>query len=295
MTSPALARRPRPQGPGPHAVARRPGARPRARAAGGGHDARASTAAPGVGAGTELAQLREYQPGDDVRQLDAAASARTGDAARAPPGARAAHDDLDRARRLAVDGVRHRRAAEERRRRGRGDRARPARGPPRRPGGPDALRRRAPRSCCRRAAGRRASAGDRAAASARGGARTARATPRASGARSRGVGRLARCPGSSPWSPTSAGSAGWAGRCARSGPRHSLVAVEVRDPREETLPAVGTLRLVDPETGARGRGGHARPRASRGATPSASARRARPCARSCARPARTTSCSTEAP
>src|SRR3954447_12971481 len=34
--------------------------------------------APGVGAGTELAQLRPYQPGDDVRQLDAAATARTG-------------------------------------------------------------------------------------------------------------------------------------------------------------------------------------------------------------------------
>ena len=34
--------------------------------------------APGVGAGTELAQLRVYQPGDDVRQLDPAASARTG-------------------------------------------------------------------------------------------------------------------------------------------------------------------------------------------------------------------------
>ena len=33
---------------------------------------------PGAGLGTELAQLREYQPGDDVRQLDAAASARTG-------------------------------------------------------------------------------------------------------------------------------------------------------------------------------------------------------------------------
>src|SRR4051794_11000393 len=34
--------------------------------------------APGVGAGTELFQLRPYEPGDDVRQLDAAASARTG-------------------------------------------------------------------------------------------------------------------------------------------------------------------------------------------------------------------------
>src|SRR3954470_19797640 len=34
--------------------------------------------APGVGSGTELAQLRPYQLGDDVRQLDPAASARTG-------------------------------------------------------------------------------------------------------------------------------------------------------------------------------------------------------------------------
>lgn len=35
--------------------------------------------AAGVGAGTELAQLRSYQVGDDVRHLDAAASARTGE------------------------------------------------------------------------------------------------------------------------------------------------------------------------------------------------------------------------
>jgi uncharacterized protein (DUF58 family) len=34
--------------------------------------------AAGLGAGTELAQLRPYQVGDDVRRLDAAASARTG-------------------------------------------------------------------------------------------------------------------------------------------------------------------------------------------------------------------------
>jgi uncharacterized protein (DUF58 family) len=32
----------------------------------------------GVGSGTELAQLRPYQPGDDVRQLDPSATARTG-------------------------------------------------------------------------------------------------------------------------------------------------------------------------------------------------------------------------
>ena len=33
----------------------------------------------GVGAGTELAQLRPYQVGDDVRHIDAAATARTGE------------------------------------------------------------------------------------------------------------------------------------------------------------------------------------------------------------------------
>jgi uncharacterized protein (DUF58 family) len=31
--------------------------------------------------------------------------------------------------------------------------------------------------------------------------------------------------------------------------RHDVVAVEIRDPREEELPSVGVLRLVDPETG----------------------------------------------
>jgi uncharacterized protein (DUF58 family) len=33
---------------------------------------------PGVGLGTELAQLRPYEPGDDVRHIDPAATARTG-------------------------------------------------------------------------------------------------------------------------------------------------------------------------------------------------------------------------
>ncbi|MBA2506972.1 MAG: DUF58 domain-containing protein, partial [Thermoleophilaceae bacterium] len=34
--------------------------------------------AAGVGVGTELAQLRPYQPGDDIRRIDPNASARTG-------------------------------------------------------------------------------------------------------------------------------------------------------------------------------------------------------------------------
>src|SRR5436305_12856841 len=77
MTPPALVRPAGRQGPGPVpaplvdaldlAIARRaagvlPGERK----------------APGVGSGTELFQLRPYEPGDDVRQLAPAASARTG-------------------------------------------------------------------------------------------------------------------------------------------------------------------------------------------------------------------------
>jgi uncharacterized protein (DUF58 family) len=33
--------------------------------------------------------------------------------------------------------------------------------------------------------------------------------------------------------------------------RHSVLAVEIRDPREGTLPSVGRLALIDPETGQR--------------------------------------------
>ena len=63
--------------------------------------------AAGVGAGTELAQLRPYEVGDDVRQIDAAATARTGE-----PHVRLHVPERTLttwivARRLAVDGVRH--------------------------------------------------------------------------------------------------------------------------------------------------------------------------------------------
>ena len=68
--------------------------------------------AAGVGAGTELAQLRAYQVGDDVRQIDAAATRAHRRAARARARAGAHADDVARDRRLAVDGVRHRRPAE---------------------------------------------------------------------------------------------------------------------------------------------------------------------------------------
>ncbi len=43
---------------------------------------------------------------------------------------------------------------------------------------------------------------------------------------------------------------GWRGPLVSLSARHSVVAVEVRDPREEALPRAGHLALVDPETGA---------------------------------------------
>jgi uncharacterized protein (DUF58 family) len=41
----------------------------------------------------------------------------------------------------------------------------------------------------------------------------------------------------------------WAGPLRRLGQRHDVVVAEVLDPRELELPSVGVLRLVDPETG----------------------------------------------
>ena len=47
------------------------------------------------------------------------------------------------------------------------------------------------------------------------------------------------------------GQDGWTNALGSLRTRHSVLAVEVRDPREGTLPAVGHLALVDPETGER--------------------------------------------
>jgi uncharacterized protein (DUF58 family) len=45
------------------------------------------------------------------------------------------------------------------------------------------------------------------------------------------------------------GQLGWRGPLRALAHRHSVVAIEVRDPREGELPDVGHLVLVDPETG----------------------------------------------
>jgi uncharacterized protein (DUF58 family) len=43
----------------------------------------------------------------------------------------------------------------------------------------------------------------------------------------------------------------WARSLAALGARNTVLAVEVRDPREHELPNVGRLAMVDPETGGR--------------------------------------------
>ena len=88
--------------------------------------------AAGLGAGTELAQLRPYEVGDDVRQIDAAATARTGEPhvrLHVPERTLTTWIVLDVSPSMAFGTAR---APEGRRRRGRRARARPAGRAPRR-------------------------------------------------------------------------------------------------------------------------------------------------------------------
>jgi uncharacterized protein (DUF58 family) len=202
---------------------------------------------PGAGAGTELVQLRPYQVGDDVRQLDAAATARTGVPhvrLQVPERALTTWLVLDVSPSMAfgtearlkadvAEGVAVAVARLATRRGGRAAllRSGAAEGrmlPPR--GGRHA----------QVAIERALAEGVAPDQSAPGGA-LARALVRA--------GRMARRPGLvvvvSDFRED-----GWRGPLASLSARHSVVAVEVRDPREAALPRAGHLALVDPETGA---------------------------------------------
>jgi uncharacterized protein (DUF58 family) len=67
----------------------------------------------------------------------------------------------------------------------------------------------------------------------------------------RRVGRMARQPGLVVAVSDFRDQHGWQRPLASLRVRHSVVAVEIADPRESELPAVGHLALIDPETGAR--------------------------------------------
>jgi uncharacterized protein (DUF58 family) len=65
----------------------------------------------------------------------------------------------------------------------------------------------------------------------------------------RGTGAVARARGFVAIVSDFRGDRSWAGPLRTLTSRHGVLAVEVRDPREQELPAVGDLWLVDPETG----------------------------------------------
>lgn len=204
---------------------------------------------PGAGAGTELAQLRPYQVGDDVRRLDPAATARTGVAhvrLQVPERLLTTWVLLDvsasmafgTAQRLKADVAEGAALVLGRLATRRGGRvALMAFGAP-------ARRFLAPRG------GR--------------GAIVAFRKLLAEGTSPDGhehggalleslarVGRLARQPGLVAVLSDFRGPRDWRVPLAGLARRHSVLAVEVRDPREGSLPAVGRLALVDPESGRR--------------------------------------------
>lgn len=203
--------------------------------------------AVGAAAGTELAQLRPYQIGDDVRHLDPAASARTGE-----PHVRLhvpertlttwivldvspsmAFGTADRLKADVAEGVALvlgrlavRRAGAVALVRFGDGRARVT--PPRgsRPG-LVALRR----------------------ALAEGVVADGHGEPGALADALMRVGRMARLPGLVAIVSDFRDHAGWAAALGAVRARHSVVAVEVTDPREMEIPAAGRLSVVDPETG----------------------------------------------
>jgi uncharacterized protein (DUF58 family) len=202
----------------------------------------------GVGSGTELAQLRPYQPGDDVRQLDPSATARTGIphvrqqvpermlttwmALDVSPSM--AFGTADRLKSDVAEGVVDVLGALAVRRGGRvalltygGPRTQIV--PPR--GGRGAR------------IGLRRALGEGVAADGVSGEPLASALAR--------LGRLARLRSLVVLVSDFAGpTAEWARPLAAMGGRHTVLAVEIRDPREAELPSVGRLAMVDPETGA---------------------------------------------
>ncbi|MFL5826783.1 MAG: DUF58 domain-containing protein [Thermoleophilaceae bacterium] len=204
--------------------------------------------AAGLGQGTELAQLRPYEIGDDVRQIDASATARTGE-----PHVRLhvpertlttwllvdvspsmAFGTADRLKYDVAEGVSQVLGRLAVRRAGSvglvtfGAGSKPRIVPPRaaKPG-VVAVRR----------------------ALSEGVAADGAADPHALANALRAVGKVALQPGLVVVISDFRDQTGWTRPLGALRARHSVLAVEIRDPRELELPAVGRLALVDPETG----------------------------------------------
>jgi uncharacterized protein (DUF58 family) len=205
--------------------------------------------AAGVGVGTELAQLRPYEIGDDVRHIDAAATARTGQPhirLHVPERALTTWIVLDVSPSMAFGTARRLKA----------DVAEGAalvfgRLGVRRAGsvglvdfGASAPRVLAPRGSKPGMVALHRTLTD-------GVSPDGQQDPEALAAALRRAGRLARQPGLVVVISDFRDQRAWERPLGSLRVRHSVLALEIIDPREAELPAVGHLQLVDPETGAR--------------------------------------------
>ena len=205
--------------------------------------------AAGVGVGTELAQLRAYQVGDDVRQIDAAATARTG-----VPHVRVhvpertlttwlvidvspsmAFGTADRLKSDVAEGVAQVIGRLAVRRAGRIALL---------TCGSGRMRLIPPRGSRPALIGVRRTLSE-------GVGVDGQCEPHALAHALGRVGRIAVQPGFVVVVSDFRGYHDWTTMMGALRMRHSVLAVEVRDPRETALPAVGRLALIDPETGQR--------------------------------------------
>ncbi len=208
--------------------------------------------AAGIGAGTELAQLRPYQIGDDVRQLDASATARTG-----VPHVRLQVPERVLTTWLVLDvspsmafGTAQRLKSDV----AEGVALVMARLGARRGGRIALVTCGAPVSRTIPPRGGRGSLAPIHRALKEGVATDGHDEPHALADALVKTGRIARQPGFvvviSDFRGGGRDSYSWTRPLGALRARHSVQAVEIRDPRELDLPAVGHLSLVDPESGA---------------------------------------------
>jgi uncharacterized protein (DUF58 family) len=203
--------------------------------------------APGVGLGTELAQLRPYQFGDDVRHLDAAASARTGEPhvrLHVPERTLTTWIVLDVSPSMAFGSARRLKAdvAE-------GVALVLGRVAVRRAGAVGLVRFGGAQAHVTPPRGSRAGLVALRRALADGVVPDGEGEPGALADALGRVGRIATQPGLVAVVSDFRDHRGWARPLGALRMRHSVLAIEIGDPREAEVPAVGSLMVVDPETG----------------------------------------------
>jgi uncharacterized protein (DUF58 family) len=203
--------------------------------------------AAGLGTGTELAQLRPYEVGDDVRQIDAAATARTGE-----PHVRLQVPERTLTTWIVVDvspsmafGTAERLKSDV----AEGAALVMARLAIRRAGRVSLVRFGAGEITLMRPRASRRGIVSVSRALAEGVAPDGHPDPHALGHALLRVGKVAHQAGLVVVISDFRDQDDWTRPLGALRSRHSLLALEVRDPREGVLPSVGHLSLVDPETG----------------------------------------------